>query len=191
MKSGNKIKSYSRFIRDFFVMDGNSAKNSGKWLLFDYKRGECDFYYFNNFHDAVAYSKKMKIPFFHQIEPIGSFMFLPITLHYKNKKINLLATPDTGANISAFNYLIGEYLDIDYKKSKQVVAYGGTNQWGFRAFEVMVKIEVGFSGHLIKAPVHFLKQKSCPFLLGVSGFFSHYEVVINPCAGIKYRYAGR
>jgi len=181
------------FSRDFYYFKDTRLirKHFLDWMLFD-RAAENQAKvmkprYAKFLKDLLPVAKTMAEPVFFLVEPTAALMYVPVTLSTKKASITVLATPDSGADVSCFPYEVAEALGIDIGKLKKAKAFAGPNMFQVESFPAKVHVTVGDADEGAVGVVDFIKNKDARALLGWSTFFSTHEVVFSPDAGIKYR----
>jgi len=189
------MKHKKKFITDFFLlnMDRSFFQHAGDWTVVDLDKvhnNKVKARYGKKLKDLLFYKEKIKRPLFTQIGVSGHGYYLPVTLINPKtmQSITTLATADSGASCSVFGHELAEAIGIDWKKGKKSKAFAGEKFAALYAYRVKMLISVSKNKEMYEEEVDIIHEKHSASLLGLSGFFNHYEVVFNPKFGIKYKF---
>lgn len=189
------MKHKRNFITDFFLlnMDRNFFRHAEDWTVVDLDKvnnKKAKWHYGKKLKDLLGYKEKIKRPLFIQIGVSGHAYYLPVTLFNPKtmQSITTLAAADSGASCSVFGHELAEAIGIDWKKGKKSKAFAGEKCAALYAYRVKMLISVSKSKDFFEEEVDIIHEKHSASLLGLSGFFNHYEVVFNPKFGIKYKF---
>ncbi len=110
--------------------------------------------------------------------------FLPIRLCYGEKTTNLVGLIDTGATDCLFDREVAEELGIDLKNTPLEKEYFGIADQTVIGYMHQIEFQIQGFSEWIDLEAGFLDTKLHYPLLGQSGFFDNYEVILK-------RYRGR
>ncbi|NTW22970.1 hypothetical protein HGA34_05560 [Candidatus Falkowbacteria bacterium] len=181
------------FLRDFYYFTDTKLirKHYLEWMLFDQaveSGGRVKKpHYAKSLDDLLPLAQMMAAPVFFLVEPTSALMYVPVTLVSKKASITVLATPDSGADVSCFPSEVAGALGIDIDKLKKAKAFAGPDMFQVDSFPSKIGIVVGSAKEGVVGTVDFIKRKDARSLLGWNTFFGTHEVVFSPAEGIKYR----
>jgi len=182
------------YSSDFYFFEDTRLikKHHLEWMLFDQaevsKIGAITKpHYRQQLSDLLPLAAEMAKPIFFLVEPAAALMYLPVTLSTKAATITVLATPDSGADVSCFPGEVAEVLGINLDKLKKAQAFAGPNMFQVDSYPAKVTVTVGGANEGVETKVDFIKRKDARALLGWNPFFGTHEVIFNPSFGIKYR----
>lgn len=104
---------------------------------------------------------------------------IPITVKYKDQKIDYLALIDSGADFCIFHGEIGQLLGIDIKNGKKLEFFGVTGEKESAYFH---KITISIGGHGKQCYCGFseLNKSKLPYgILGQRGFFDMFKIIMD------------
>jgi hypothetical protein len=190
------MKHKNKFISDFFLVNTNDKRFSrhiGEWSVIDLDKTndkKIEAHFGKKLKDVLFYSEKIKRPLFIKIDTPGSGYSLPVTLFNPKtmQSITTLAVVDSGATSSVFHHELVEAIGINYKKEgKQLKAFVVGKFVALSVYRMKILMSISNSRYIYEEKIDIINESS-DNLLGLSGFFNHYEVVFNPKFGIKYKF---
>jgi predicted aspartyl protease len=127
---------------------------------------------YRNVADKYTKTKLVRLP------------FLPIRLAYGDKTVPLVGLVDTGATDCLFDREVADELEIDLFNTHQEKEYFGIDGQTIVGYMHLVEFQIQGFSEWIEVEAGFLDTKLPYPLLGQSGFFDNYEVILK-------RYRGR
>ncbi|MCL5406914.1 MAG: hypothetical protein M1429_00215 [Patescibacteria group bacterium] len=105
---------------------------------------------------------------------------IPITIKYKDKKIDYLTLIDSGADFCIFHSEIGEYLGIDIKSGRKLEFFGVT---GDKKISYFHNVTLNIGGNNKECYCGFAPDFTAhrmPYgILGQKGFFDMFKVMMD------------
>ena len=105
--------------------------------------------------------------------------FLPFRLAYGEKTVPLLGLIDTGAADCLFDCAVADDLGMDLTKTHQEKEYFGIAGQTVIGYMHSVEFQILGFGEWVEIEAGFLDAKLPYPLLGQSGFFDNYEVILK------------
>jgi Aspartyl protease len=102
---------------------------------------------------------------------------LKVTLIHQDKKINILAMIDSGADICVFNLGYASALGLDLEKCEQVTV-SGVEGIARDCYKTLLELEPEGLPK-ITVPVLFIDSSGVDGLLGQEGFFDQYVITFD------------